>query len=264
MRKTKGKKMNFIITKDIDGNEILLNLENVSAIEQYKEDRGKTKYFIRQFRPSTSIEISAEEFEKFKSMVKITATKIVDCELPPADITAPESIPETTQKVFAPAEDFAPKTVKIGEQIWMNKNLAIDDGGNGITINKETGEHYYTWDAAKRVAEKIKGWHLPTIAEWDFLAANAGGREVCGNKLKSASGWDDDGNGTDDFGFSALPAGLYNGSFYSLGSDAYFWTATESSSSYAYCRYFGTGASMDSYYNSKYGQYSVRLVKDSE
>lgn len=32
--------MNFIITKDIDGNEILLNLENVSAIEQYKKESG--------------------------------------------------------------------------------------------------------------------------------------------------------------------------------------------------------------------------------
>ena len=256
--------MNFIITKDIDGNEILLNLENVSAIEQYKEERGKTKYFIRQFRPSASIEISAEEFEKLKAMVKITAIKIVDCELPPSDITAPESIPETTQKVFAPAEDFAPKTVKIGNQIWMNKNLAIDDGGDGITINQETGEHYYTWDAAKRVAEKIKGWHLPTIAEWDFLAANAGGREVCGTKLKAASGWDDDGNGTDDFDFSALPAGYYSGSFGYLGSYAYFWTATENLSRFAYCRFFDTGASMDSNYYFKYYQYSVRLVKDSE
>ena len=256
--------MNFIITKDIDGNEILLNLENVSAIEQYKEDRGKTKYFIRQFRPSVSIEISAEEFEKFKSMVKLTATKIVDCELSPSDITAPESIPETTKKASIDTENFVTETVKIGDQIWMNKNLAIDDGGDGITINNETGEHYYTWYAAKRVAEKIKGWHLPTIAEWDFLAANAGGREVCGNKLKSASGWDDDGNGTDDFGFSALPAGLYYGSFYNLGSYAYFWTATEYSSSYAYYRYFNTGASMNSDDNYKYYQYSVRLVKDSE
>ena len=256
--------MNFIITKDIDGNEILLNLENVSAIEQYKEDLGKTKYFIRQFRPIASIEISAEEFEKFKSIVKFTAVKIADCEFPPDDIPAPENIPETTQKVFAPAEDFAPKTVKIGDQIWMNKNLAIDDGGDGITINQETGEHYYTWDAAKRVAEKIKGWHLPTIAEWDFLAANAGGREVCGTKLKAASGWDDDGNGTDDFGFSALPAGYYNGGFYTLGSNALFWTATENYSSRAYYRYFSTGASMNSNYYYKNYQYSVRLVKDSE
>lgn len=256
--------MNFIITKDIDGNEILLNLENVSTIVQYKEDRVKTKYLIRQSRPIASIEISAEEFEKFKSIVKLTAVKIDDFEFPPDDIPAPKSIPETTKKVFAPAEDFAPKTVKIGDQIWMNKNLAIDDGGDGITINKETGEHYYTWDAAKRVAEKIKGWHLPTIAEWDFLAANAGGREVCGAKLKATSGWDDDGNGTDDFGFSALPAGTYDGSFYFLGSSAYFWTATGNYSSYAYYRYFRTGASMGSDFSNKNYQYSVRLVKDSE
>lgn len=255
--------MNFIITKDIDGNEILLNLENVSAIEQYKKESGETKYLILLFKPITKIEISAEEFEKFKAMVNITEIKLA-FELPPYDIPAPESIPETTKKVFAPAEDFAPKTVKIGDQIWMNKNLAIDDGGDGITINQETGEHYYTWDAANRVAEKIKGWHLPTIAEWDFLAANAGGREVCGAKLKATSGWDDDGNGTDDFSFSALPAGGYGGSFNDLGSYAYFWTATENNSSNAYYRYFGTGASMYSLNDDKYYQYSVRLVKDSE
>ena len=255
--------MNFIITKDIDGNEILLNLENVSAIEQYKKESGETKYLILLFKPITKIEISAEEFEKFKTLVNITEIKLA-CELPPYDIPAPESIPEITKKVFAPAEDFAPKTVKIGDQIWMNKNLAIDDGGEGITINKETGEHYYTWDAAKRVAEKIKGWHLPTIAEWDFLAANAGGREGCGNKLKAASGWDDDGNGTDDFVFSALPAGNYNGSFDDLGSSANFWTATENNSSSAYYRYFYTDSSMYSDNDNKNYQNSVRLVKDSE
>ena len=197
-------------------------------------------------------------------MVKLTATKIVDCELPPFDITAPESIPETTKKASIDTENFVTETVKIGDQIWMNKNLAIDDGGDGITINQETGEHYYTWDAAKRVAEKIKGWHLPTIAEWDFLAANAGGREVCCTKLKATSGWDDDGNGTDDFGFSALPAGYYYGSFYNLGSSAHFWTATEYNSSNAYYRYFNTGASMNSGSSYKDYQYSVRLVKDSE
>ena len=63
--------------------------------------------------------------------------------------------------------------------------------------------------------------------------------------------------------FSALPAGNYNGSFNILGSYAYFWTATESNSSNAYSRYFGTGASMNSYGYNEYNQYSVRLVKDA-
>ena len=123
--------MNFIITKDIDGNEILLNLENVSAIEQYKEDLGKTKYFIRQFRPSSSIEINAEEFEKFKSMVKITAIKIADCELPLYDIPAPESIPEATKKASTDTENFVTETVKIGNQIWMPSALLCP----GLSLN---------------------------------------------------------------------------------------------------------------------------------
>ena len=63
--------------------------------------------------------------------------------------------------------------------------------------------------------------------------------------------------------FSAFPAGSYNGSFGGVGSDADFWTATENYSSGAYYRYFTTGASMYSDSYDKYGQFSVRLVKDS-
>ena len=66
-------------------------------------------------------------------------------------------------------------------------------------------------------------------------------------------------------GFAAFPAGNQNsGSFNNLGSNARFWTATESSSSYAYYRSFDTGASMDSNSYSKSLGYSVRLVKDSQ
>lgn len=62
----------------------------------------------------------------------------------------------------------------------------------------------------------------------------------------------------------ALPAGNYNGSFNDLGSNANFWTSVENGSSYAYYRLFDTGASMYSFDNITYYQYSVRLVKDSQ
>jgi uncharacterized protein (TIGR02145 family) len=73
------------------------------------------------------------------------------------------------------------------------------------------------------------------------LITTAGGPETAGKKLKSTSGWDDydgkSGNGTDDFGFSALPGGskYYNRHFYILcceywysfvGEVGYWWTAT--------------------------------------
>ena len=159
--------------------------------------------------------------------------------------------------------------VTIGTQTWKNKNLAIDDGQGGIytqNVNYGQGnvtEYYYTWDAAVRVAATVQGWHLPTTAEWDTLATSVGGTDVAGTKLKSTTGWSS-GNGTDDFGFSALPAGRQiAGSFYNLGSNAYFWTANEPSSLYGYNRYFDTAASMYSSNSYKTYRYSVRLVKDS-
>ena len=59
---------------------------------------------------------------------------------------------------------------------------------------------------------------------------------TAGTKLKSQTGWYSNGNGTDAFGFSALPAGNrnidwgHNGEGY--GAD--FWSSTEDYSYYAY------------------------------
>ena len=71
--------------------------------------------------------------------------------------------------------------VTIGNQTWLSKNLAIDDGLGGIasvTVNYGQGnvtEYFYTWDAAIRVAETVQGWHLPTKDEWDTLISTVGG-----------------------------------------------------------------------------------------
>lgn len=167
----------------------------------------------------------------------------------------------------SPAPTF--DEVTIGSQTWMSKNLAIDDGGEGIytqTVNYGQGdvvEYYYTWDAAVRVAASIPGWHLPTKAEWDTLANAVGGTSVAGTKLKSTTGWSS-GNGTDDYGFTVFPAGYEEaGSFGDLGSRARIWTATESSAAKAYLCFFSTGASMYSINDLKTFGFSVRLVKDS-
>ena len=47
-------------------------------------------------------------------------------------------------------------------------------------------------------------------------------------KLRSTNGWNFDGNGTDDYGFSAFPMGLKSENiFSSTGTFAYFWSADE-------------------------------------
>lgn len=159
--------------------------------------------------------------------------------------------------------------VTIGTQTWMSKNLSIDDGGEGIytrTVNYGQGdvvETYYTWAAAVRVAASIQGWHLPSKTEFDDLITYNIGSEA-GTRLKSTYGWTS-GNGTDEFGFTGLPAGSRSssGSFSNFGSRAYFWTATEYISSRSYVRYLSTNESMPSTDYSKGYGLSVRLIKDS-
>lgn len=118
----------------------------------------------------------------------------------------------------------------------------------------------YNWYAAKALT--IAGWHLPTTAEWDALATACGGSGSCGTKLKSTTDWTS-GNGTDNWGFTAFPAGLYNGSFYRLGSSSNFWTSTEYSSSSAYSRDLESASSLYSAHFDKTSGFSIRLVKDS-
>lgn len=178
--------------------------------------------------------------------------------------------------------------VQIGNQIWLAENLdfkfpGLVVGASGNSSSEPRGNYYnndeatygangkkygllYNWTAVKYLndhkADLIPGWHVPTTTEWDALATAVGGTSTAGTKLKSTTDWSF-GAGTDDYGFSALPAGNYNGSFDNLGSYAYFWTATEDNSSSAYGRYFKSGASMYSGNFDKNSPCSVRLVKDA-
>ena len=116
-----------------------------------------------------------------------------------------------------------------------------------------------------------KGWHLPSYDEWEALFTAVGGSSTAGSKLKSATGWawndhdDISGNGTDAFGFSALPAGYRDGDgdYNYEGYHAYFWSSTGSSSNRAYSMsldYYDDNAGMaDSY---KDTAFSVRCLKD--
>jgi len=156
---------------------------------------------------------------------------------PPAAAVAPDN-------VLADARDGKKyKTVKIGEQVWMAENLnyqADEDGSRCYNDSASYCDKYgrlYEWKTAKTVCPA--GWKLPDTADWNKLVTAAGGEKTAGKKLKSKSGWKDedgnDGNGTDEFGFSALPSGFMdnnpdseNGAVFAfVGNDGFWWTATE-------------------------------------
>lgn len=208
--------------------------------------------------------VSYTENEEIRKQISDTQDSIYTCK---SSLWAGSVVNIVYGTLTDPRDGKTYKTVVIGTQTWMAENLNYEISDSWCYGNKEENcEKYgrlYTWAAAMSAVPN--GWHLPTKEEWGVLAANVGGVANAGTKLKSKNGWNS-GNGTDDYGFAAFPAGFqYSGSFYNLGSYAYFWTASEYSSTDAYTRSFSTGASMSSVY-SKYKTYaySVRLVKDSE
>jgi hypothetical protein len=97
------------------------------------------------------------------------------------------------------------------------------------------------------------------------------GNDVAGGKLKATSGWDDfegkSGNGSDDYGFSALPGGycIPGKGLYGVGERGQWWTATEHSA--------GVNTSLNMYHINDYARgllclwnrgFSVRCVRDAE
>jgi len=119
------------------------------------------------------------------------------------------------------------KVVKIGEQTWMAENLNYNADGSKCYEEQESNcQKYgrlYNWEMAMKACPS--GWHLPSDAEWQSLVDFAGGEGAAGKRLKTSSGWNKNGNGTDAFGFSALPGGysISSVAFNYVGNGGYWW-----------------------------------------
>jgi uncharacterized protein (TIGR02145 family) len=175
---------------------------------------------------------------------------------------------------------------QIGNQTWMAENLnyAASDSRCGSTLSG-TGSaieadavacdaygRLYNWATAYEVCPK--GWYLPSDEEWNALENTVGGRSNAGTKLKTTSGWTGGTyttiDGTDEYGFSALPGGygyigsLSGGILYNVGVSGYWWSATQINDSYARYWYMSASNRHVSLSNDpKSYLYSVRCVRDS-
>lgn len=201
-----------------------------------------------------------------------------------SDIVYDSIIDERDQQVY--------KIVTIGTQTWMAENLNYAGpevlNSRWCYENKEdyckvTGSLYH-W--GNNITYCPSGWHVPTDEEWLTLVkfvsdstyqfGSSIGYAMAGRRLKSTSGWLVD-NGSDDYGFSLIPAGIANGQsdyvepyykqvFFGLGEFSQFYTSSKSRE-YGLCwsfegddvRHSSTSSfcSGDRYYGA-----SIRCIKD--
>jgi len=172
--------------------------------------------------------------------------------------------------------------VKIGNLSWMAENLNYETETSacpdGDSRNCKRLGQLYTWVDAKTVCPE--GWRLPTKSDFEALVVAASGdaaRPLAGAALKAKDGWFKKGNGSDEFGFNALPAGyrgaiskaddgtISSGKFDGIGGYAYFWSATEdpenpeSNAYYLFLAFNSKSASVNSFSKNDYR--SVRCVQ---
>ena len=148
-------------------------------------------------------------------------------------------------------------TVNLYDKEKVTKNLNVDKFRNGDPIlhastteewlraaetrtpawcyldnDPENGKAYgklYNWWAVQDSRGLCpKGWYIPGRVAWMRLTHCDYYGDSSGLKLKSTMGWKDDGNGTNESGFSGLPSGIRfsNGEFSKEGKYGEWWTST--------------------------------------
>jgi uncharacterized protein (TIGR02145 family) len=146
----------------------------------------------------------------------------------------------------------------------MAENLNYDAEGSKCYKNEsENCDKYgrlYKWTTARTVCPS--GWHLPSDAEWTRLTDNVGSN--AGTKLKAANGWNSDGNGTDDYGFAALPGGNGSsiGTFNLAGFEGYWWSSSTRNTQALSRKMAINYSTVSSHYVNKALLFSVRCVMD--
>jgi uncharacterized protein (TIGR02145 family) len=200
------------------------------------------------------------------------------------------------------------ETVVIGEQTWMARNLNYEAEGS-MCYNKDPANckkygRLYSWATAMGFPEKCnynnyssgekdidckinaphrgicpEDWHIPSQEDWRELIRAEGD---IGKGLKARSGWDSytamsdngnfekqSGNGTDSYGFAALPGGSGNSdsSFFSVvGEHGYWWSTLTEYDIFAYTynlnrnNHTGHNSYLSTF--SRSSTVSIRCIKD--
>jgi uncharacterized protein (TIGR02145 family) len=151
---------------------------------------------------------------------------------------------------------------------WTAENLEADSFGGLWNVGNEQYGKYY--NPLEVFDISVPGWHVATRADWEGLFQSVNGDT---SKLKSSTGWADNQNGTDDYGFTMLPCGyaytypedISTAQF--LGELYYAQANADARPNYGYTYVYASGEYLvgEDEPGSDYIYLgSVRLVKDSQ
>lgn len=200
------------------------------------------------------------------------------------------------------AEGNLYNTVLVGTKLWMSENLRVTKLNDNTPVSNITdnamwigtsGPAYcwydnnvsfkptygalYNWHTVSTGKLCPGGWHVPSDSEYNALEIELGmasdQSEVWGwrgtdhgYRMKSQTGWGDNGNGSNSSGFSALPGGYRfgaDGTFMLQSTITYWWSSSEHDADRGWYRRLDS--SSDQAYRastSKQGGKYVRCVKD--
>ncbi|MCL1966291.1 MAG: hypothetical protein FWF67_00235 [Fibromonadales bacterium] len=201
---------------------------------------------------------------------------------------------QTEWKVVTDAVGNAPTAIEVTFDAEVKASFQCYGEGGKFIVNMEPSDkmlsaaeieancvkygRLYSLEKAKEACPA--GWHLPSNQEWVVLAQKVGTKKkakMCDmggcsmqdfltglSKLKSKSGWKWEGksnNGTDNFGFAALPAGDFGANYFSsLGEYAGFWVADYDYPTVA--EFNGKNDFFDDFLKPAREGHSVRCIKD--
>ena len=189
------------------------------------------------------------------------------------------------------------ETVLIGEQCWFAENLRantfqnedpiepwpIEDTSVPSQFNSEVTEgSLYNWAVVIDERQLCPaGWHIPSDEDWMAMELavgldssellNWGLRGDISPLLRASTGWPDGSNGSNDFGFGAMPGGNVSlAGFNNAGQSGFWWTSTLHAidpegaavgrSRHSYAESDGFSRNNDAHYQ----HFSIRCIQDSE
>ena len=220
---------------------------------------------------SSSVEASSSSSEtsSSSSVAEVSSSSSIEASSSSSETGSSSSEASSSSSVVEVSSSSSVKAVEINGQVWMAENLnyAIEgskcvDGDTLTDANTAYCDKYgrlYNLEAAKKACPS--GWHLPSYDEWKTLMKFVGGSYW----LKTENDWGSY-PGKDEYGFTALPGGYYDG-YYFYGDSGCLWSSSESGL-YHHVTYYvmiipgGPNDRFDWAVSDKNDFYSVRCLQD--